>query len=232
MCVTHRPLATYMLRVCIYVGQNDAMLNKKASTTGTVKKIINVIDEFLEDFKDRSCHVVCDLAYMCELLAMVARELWKVNIVGMTQTNRYAADGKLVKAEKMKRKVGTHECKFFCHKTKPICLALWTDNCIVATPTNCYSPIPLPSGDGVNPCMRSEDGSRDKQATPAKIPPQTKVYVSEFGKINRKNFKDAQFDLKGISKCHNWSPKINKRYFKFMAVMRARYETERASFLL
>ena len=213
MCVTHGPLSTYMVRVRTYGGRNDADLNKKTSTTGTVQKFINLLDLFLEDFKGCGCHVVCDSAYMGELLAMVARDVWLINIIGTTQINRCGADGNWVKLEKMKMKVGTYECKFFVHKTLPLCMALWADNSIVATLTNCYSPMLLPAGDGVGRRMRGEDGGRKKEATAVKIPHQTKVYVEEFGKIDRNNFQNSRFDLKGQSKCHNWSPKINKRYF-------------------
>jgi len=48
---------------------------------------------------------------------------------------------------------------------------------------------------------------------PIKVPYQTKVYVETFGLIDKKNLKDSRFDLKGISKKHNWSPKINRRYY-------------------
>ena len=80
--------------------------------------------------------------------------------------------------------------------------------------------------------MRGEDGIRDKESTAVKIPLQTKVYVNEFGKINKKNLKDSQFDLKGISKCHNWSPKINKRYYNIQGENTGTCTTERTSFVL
>ena len=59
-------------------------------------------------------------------------------------------------------------------------MALWADNSIIATLTNCYTPTLLPAGDGVNRRMRGEDGGRKKEATAVKIPLQTKVYVKDF----------------------------------------------------
>ena len=64
--------------------------------------------------------------------------------------------------------------------------------------------------------MRSKkngNGQRKKEAKAVDIPLQTKVYVSTFDKIDKKNFIDSMFNLKGVSKKHNFSPKIVKRYF-------------------
>ena len=99
---------------CPYLRRPERCRSKeKTSTTGTVQNFINLLSLFLEDFKSRGCHVVCDLAYMGELLAMVARDVWLINIIGTTQINRCGADGNWVKSEKMKMEVGTYECIFF-----------------------------------------------------------------------------------------------------------------------
>ena len=108
---------------------------------------------------------------------------------------------------------GSYECKFFYHKKLPLCVALWADNNAVATLSNCYPPRMLRAGEGVDRRMRGENGVRDRHSTAVKIPLQTKVYVSEFDKIDKKNLNDSRYDLKGISKKHNWSPKINKRLY-------------------
>ena len=157
--------------------------------------------------------MTCDSAYMGELLAMVARTVWLINIVGTSQTNRCGADSSLVKAAKQEMKRGSYECKFFCHRYLALCLALWADNNVVTTLANCYPPTLCTAGNGVNRRMRGDDGKREKHPTPVKIPLQTKWYTDTFGIIDDKNGKDAVFDLKGESHCHNWSPKINKRYY-------------------
>ena len=103
--------------------------------------------------------------------------------------------------------------RLFYHKMEPLCVALWADNNVVVTLANCCSPTLLRAGDGVDRRKRGNDGVREQDPTPVKIPLQTKKYVKTFGKIDNKNMKDAQFDLRGISKKHNWSPNINKRYY-------------------
>ena len=102
---------------------------------------------------------------------------------------------------------------FFYHKELPLCVALWADNNVVATLSNCYPPRLLRSGEGVNRRLRGDDGHREMNSTPVKVPLQTKVYVDTFDRIDKKNLKDLRSDLKGILKKHNWSPKINRRYY-------------------
>ena len=100
MCITDGPLATFMIRVRTYGGKSDETLKKKTQSTGSVQVFINLLDEFLTVFKGRGCHVTMDSTYMGELLALVARQVWKVNVVGSTQTNRCGPDHALVAAAK------------------------------------------------------------------------------------------------------------------------------------
>ena len=47
-----------------------------------------------------------DSAYMGELLAMVATEAWKTNVLGTSQSNRCGPDSKEVAAERKKNAKG------------------------------------------------------------------------------------------------------------------------------
>jgi hypothetical protein len=53
-----------------------------------------------------------DVAYMGELVAYVDQEVWKLNMVGMSECNRTGAGDKM-KAEQKKLKVGTYALCFF-----------------------------------------------------------------------------------------------------------------------
>ena len=110
-------------------------------------------------------------------------------------------------------KVGSYESKFFFHKKLPLCVALWADINVVTTLCNCFPPELLRAGLGVDRRRKGDDGRREKDPTAVQVPRQTKVYVETFHIIDKKNMKDAIFDLKGVSKKHNWSPKINRRYY-------------------
>ena len=108
-------------------------------------------------------------------------------------------------------KTGSCEGKFWVHKTKPLCVAIWADNMHVLTLSNHHSPRFVPATEGVYRRKRNEDGTRDQFATCVKIPAQTRRYVETFFRIDQKNKRDAMFDLKMVSKKHNWSPKIVMR---------------------
>ena len=72
-----------------------------------VQKFINLLDEFLEEFKGCGHHATMNSAYMGDVMAQIGWEVWKINMVGTTQTNRVGAD---VKEKRKRMKVGTYEC--------------------------------------------------------------------------------------------------------------------------
>ena len=213
MCVTKGPLGTYMLHVRVYGGKNDTDLRKITRTVGTQQVFIKLLEIFLRPFMGRGCCATMDSAYIGELLAQVATNAWKINVVGTTQCNRCGPDKDLVKSERKMMKKGTYECKFFVHETLPLCVALWADNNIVQTLTNMYPPAVLTEDEGVFRRKRNADGGRDRISSAVKIPLQTKAYVSDFDKIDKRNLADSKYDLKGHSKKHNWAPKLINRFY-------------------
>ena len=103
MCVTSGALASYMLHVRSYGGKHNKDLNRTTENTGTTQKFINLLEEFLDPwFVGRGCCITMDSAYMGELLAMVATEAWRMNVLGTSQSNRYGPDPKEVAAERKK----------------------------------------------------------------------------------------------------------------------------------
>ena len=212
MGVTKGPMKHYMIKVRTYGGATDQDLCKKTKNIGTVQKYINLLALFLRNFMGRGCSCTMDSAYMGQLLAMLAREVWKINVVGTTQTNRCGPDGALVKKAKTVLKVRSYESIFFYHKFKPLCVALWGDNNIVTTLSNHHPPRLLRAGTGVHRRLLGDDGFQEKEPSPVKIPMQTKKYINEYDKIDKINLCEVKFDLKGNSKKHGWSPKLNNRY--------------------
>ena len=181
MCVTSGELASYMVHVRTYGGKHDGDLNRTTENTGTTQKFINLLEEFLDPwFVGRGCCVTMDSAYMGELLAMVATEAWKINVVGTSQSNRCGSDSKEVAAERKKTKKGSYEGKFWVHKTKPLCVAIWADNAHVLTLSNHHSPRFHNEANGVRRRKRNKNGTRDQLPSWVKIPEQTKRYVEFF----------------------------------------------------
>ena len=56
--------------------------------TGTVQKWINLLDNFLDEYKGKGHCVTMDSAYMGDILAQVGHSEWKINMVGTAQANR------------------------------------------------------------------------------------------------------------------------------------------------
>ena len=210
MCVTFGPLAGFKLHVRVYGGKTDEDLCKTTSYTGTTQKFINLLDEFLSEFKGLGHYATMDSAYMGDVMAQIGREAWKINMVGTTQSNRVGAD---VKEERKRMKVGTYECVFYQHNELPLCVALWADNNIVTTLSNFHSPTVLQEGEGMLHRKKGGDGKRERVRTPVKCPAQNKTYSLSFHQIDKSNGKEAKYDLGGKSQTHNWCPKIVLRLF-------------------
>ena len=96
--------------------------------TGTVQKWINLLDNILDDYKDKGHCVAMDSTYMVDILTQVGHSEWKINMVGTTQANRTGA-GVNEEINKMKR--GTYESVCFQHQTKSLCFAVWSYNNLV-----------------------------------------------------------------------------------------------------
>ena len=193
-----------------YGGKSDDDLAQTTLYTGTTQKFINLLDEFLEDFKGKGHHVTMDSAYMGDALAQIGRSEWKINMVGTTQVNSVGAD---IKAQRKRMKKGTYECVCYQHNTLPLCVALWVDNNIVTALSNYHSPAILAEGEGMMRRKKADDGKRDRESSPVKCPAQNRTYSLTFHQIDKSNQKEATYDLGGNSKMHNWSLKLVFHYF-------------------
>ena len=78
-----------------------------------MQKFINLLGEFLVDFMGRGCSCTMDSAYMGQLLAQVARKVWKVNVVGTAQIESCGPDPAFVKEIRKAIKVRFYESVFF-----------------------------------------------------------------------------------------------------------------------
>ena len=113
----------------------------------------------------------------------------------------------LVMKEKTKLKVWSYD-----HKFKLLCVVLWDNNNIVTTLSTQHQPRLLWAGLGLHRCLLDNDRFWDKGLTPVEIPLQTKKYVNEYDKIDKINLRNAKFNLKGNSKKHARSLKLNNWY--------------------
>ena len=207
LAVTHGDFASYKLHVRVFGGKTDQDLGKRSNLTVGIQKWVNLLSLMLDDFKGRGHCVTMDSAYMGDIMALIGHEVWKINMVGTTQTNRTGAEVSDI-LEKMKKKLGTYNSVFWQHKTRPLCYALWSDNSIVKTLSNFHGPVILEAGIGVMRKKRDEDGNQERTRTEVPCPSQIKDYCETFHLIDKGNGAEANFDLGGKSQLHNWSPKL------------------------
>lgn len=65
------------------------MLQENWSTN---QKWINLMLIMIDDYIGEGHYVTMDSAYMGDIMAQIGREVWKMNMVGMVQTNRLGAE--------------------------------------------------------------------------------------------------------------------------------------------
>ena len=137
-----------------------------------MQKWVNLYDGMLDAFKGLGMCCTLDSAYMGDIIAQIARDEWKLNLIGTCQSNRVGADDS---EEKKKMIIGSYESVMFQHRFKHLCFALWADNNIVKTLSNFHMPRILPVGFGVSRRRRIE-GVREKDPTEVTCPEQQKDY--------------------------------------------------------
>ena len=81
-----------------------------------------------------------------------------MNMYGTTQSNHVGAE---MKEDRKMMKVGTYECVCYKYNELPLCVALWTNNIIVTTLSNFYSPIILKEGEGMLHRKKYSNGRRE-----------------------------------------------------------------------
>ena len=128
LCVTHGPLRTYKLFVRAYGGRTDEDLDVKHQNTATLQKWINLYNIMLDNFKGQGHCVTMDSAYMGDIMALIGRHEWKINMVGTAQENRTGAD---VQEEKKAMKKNTCEAVMWQHDSECLSYAIWSDNNLV-----------------------------------------------------------------------------------------------------
>ena len=194
----------------VYGGVSNADLDKPHQHTAGTQKYVNLLDDLLGAFRGKGHCVTMDSAYMGSIMAQILQEEWKINAVGTAQANRV---GPNVKEALKSLKKGTYKSLVFQHKTKPLVYALWSDNNIVKTLSNFHTPEILPVGDGLKRKKREADGRREQHKSEVKCPSQNKDYSKIFHLIDKGNKNEAKYDLAGMSRTHNWTPKLVLRLF-------------------
>ena len=203
LVITHGDLASYKVHVRVFGGATDGDLGKENVNTVTTQKWVNLLSLMLDSFRNNGHCVTMDSAYMGNIMVMIGRGVWRINMVGTAQANRTGANIDCTKSMKK----GTYGAVCWQHTWQSLCFAVWSDNALVRTLSNFHGPVILEAGRGVLQKKRGDDGKRERTKTEVPCPAQTRDYCKTFHLINKGNGAEANYDLGGKSRLHNWSLK-------------------------
>ena len=197
LAITHGNLASYKVHIQVFGGKTDGDLGKENDNTVTIQKWVNLLSVMLDAFKNKGHCVTMDSAYMGDIMAMIGRDVWRINMVGTAQANRTGANIECTKSMKK----GTYESVCWQHVWRNLCFAVWSDNALVRTLSNFHGPVILKAGMGVLRKKRDEDGKRERHKTEVPCPAQTKDYCATFHLIDKGNGAEASYDLGVGAEC-------------------------------
>mmetsp|Transcript_2847 Transcript_2847/g.5763 ORF Transcript_2847/g.5763 Transcript_2847/m.5763 type:complete len:366 (+) Transcript_2847:358-1455(+) len=207
LCVTHGPLRTYKLFVRAYGGRSDEDLDTKHQNTATLQKWINLYNIMLDNFKGQGHCVTINSVYMGDIMALIGRHEWKINMVGTAQENQTGAD---TEEEKKAMKKNTYEIIMWQHDSECLTYAIWSNNNLVWTLSNFHTPKVV---DGGLNRKKKVDGVREREPAPVPCPEQNIYYSNTFHLVDKGNGVKAKYDLGGQSRKHGWTPKLSSRLF-------------------
>ena len=147
-------------------------------------------------------------------MALIARNVWKINMVGTIQANctgiPMAASVKGPQAIKKK----TYEQKMWQHNTQSLVTAVWPDNNLVKTLSN-YHQQQLLAASMMRRRKIGEDGIREKDIKPVNDAPMQNVnYSDTYYQLDKSNQIESRYILtKQGSKKHGWAPKLSLCFF-------------------
>jgi hypothetical protein len=95
LAITHGDLASYKLHVRMFGGATDGDLDKTNENTVTTQKWVNLLSLMLASFKRAGHCVTMDSAYMGDIMAMIGRDVWRINIVIKSASKPYRRQRRL-----------------------------------------------------------------------------------------------------------------------------------------
>ena len=120
--------------------------DSRHSHTAGQQKFVNLFEIMLAQFRGKGHHATCDLAYMGDIMALIARNVWKINMVGTIQANQTGAPMAASVKGPLSMKKKTYEYKLWQHNTESLVAAVWSDNNLVKTLSNYHQPQIIPAG--------------------------------------------------------------------------------------
>ena len=91
LAITHSDLSSYKVHVRVFGGATVRDLDKMNDNTITTQKWVNMLLLMLDSFKNNAHCITMDSAYMGDIMAMIGRGMWRINMVRTAQANRTGA---------------------------------------------------------------------------------------------------------------------------------------------
>ena len=132
----------------------------------------------LASFMGRGHCLVMDSAYMGDVMALIGRFVWMINMIGTVQSNR-TGGGTLGKEAVKNNDIqkGAYNSLFYQHKEQPLTYAIWADNNFVKVLSNFHSPEVAVGGVKRKQRGLIERGSRIKHLSMFHCKPSTIVVL-------------------------------------------------------
>ncbi len=145
LAITHGNPTMYRVHVHVFGGATDGDLGNPNKNTITTQKWVNLLSLMLNNFKNNGHCVTMDSAYMGNIMAMIGRNVWRINMVGTVQANHTGANIDCTKSIKK----GTYNSVCWQHVWQSLCFAMWSNNALVRMLSNFHGPEILKAGMGV-----------------------------------------------------------------------------------
>jgi hypothetical protein len=103
LAITHSDLSSYKVHVRVFVGGATVRdLDKMNDNTVTTQKWVNMLLLLLmlDSFKNNGHCITMDSAYMGDIMVMIRRGVWRINMVRTAQANRTGANVDCTKSTK------------------------------------------------------------------------------------------------------------------------------------
>ena len=140
LAITRGKLQFYKLYARTYGGKDDGDLQGRHSHTAGQQKFVNLFEIMLAQFRGKGHHLTCDSAYMGDIMALISRNVWKINMVGTIQANQTGAPMAASVKGPLSMKKKTYEYKMWQHNAQSLVAAVWSDNNLVKTLSNYHEP--------------------------------------------------------------------------------------------
>ena len=203
LVITHGDLAWYKVHLRMF-EQRTGIWTKQTTTPSPPKKWVNLLllTLMLSSFKNNGHCITMDSTYMGNIKAMIGHDVWRIEMVGTAQANCTGANVDCMKSMKK----GMYGAICWQHTWQLLCFAVWSYNALTRMLSNFHGPVILEAGRGVLQKNRDDNGKRERMKAEVRCPAQTKDYCETFHLIDKGNGAEANYDLGGKSRLHNWLP--------------------------